>query len=121
MRKLPKLDGFTLIELLITMVIIAILAMIGITVFWRAKDRGLEASLQSDLKTVAVQQEIYFGSRGTYASTCPFHEAWMRSRMSPIAVSRSMGPARRRPVRAPRTAINVQSAMRPAMLATRLT
>jgi prepilin-type N-terminal cleavage/methylation domain-containing protein len=69
MRKLPKRDGFTLIELLITMVIIAILAMIGITVFWRAKDRGLEASLQSDLKTVAVQQEIYFGSRGTYAST----------------------------------------------------
>ena len=66
---LPKRDGFTLIELLITIVIISILAMIGVTLFWRAKDRGLEASLQSDLKTVAVQQEIYFGSQHIYAAT----------------------------------------------------
>ena len=69
MRKLPKRDGFTLIELLITIVIISILAMIAVTLFWRAKDRGLEASLQADLKTAAVQQEMYFGSIGTYAST----------------------------------------------------
>ena len=69
MRKLPKRDGFTLIELIITIVIVSILATIGVSTFWRAKDRGLEASLQSDLKTVAVQQEIYFGSRLIYAAT----------------------------------------------------
>lgn len=69
MRRLPKREGFTLIELLITIVIISVLAAIAITLFWRAKDRGLESSLQSDLKTVAVQQESYFGSQRAYASS----------------------------------------------------
>ena len=64
----PTRGGFTLVELLITIVIVSVLAGIAVTLFWRAKDRGLEASLQSDLRTAAVQQEQYFEANRTYAS-----------------------------------------------------
>ena len=69
MRLLPKREGFTLIELLIVIVIIGILAMIAVSVFWNVKDRGLQASLQADLKTAATQQELYFAAHDTYAAT----------------------------------------------------
>ncbi|MGH7465130.1 MAG: prepilin-type N-terminal cleavage/methylation domain-containing protein, partial [Longimicrobiales bacterium] len=60
---------FTLIELLIVIVIIGILAMIATSVFWNVKDRGLQASLQADLKTAATQQELYFAANDSYAPT----------------------------------------------------
>lgn len=69
MRLLPRREGFTLIELLIVIVIIGILAMIAVSVFWNVKDRGLQASLQADLKTAATQQELYFAAHDTYAPT----------------------------------------------------
>jgi prepilin-type N-terminal cleavage/methylation domain-containing protein len=61
--------GFTLIELLISMVIVAILASIAISLFWKAKDRGLESTLKSDLRTAAVQQEAYYERNNHYAPT----------------------------------------------------
>ncbi|CAN5816632.1 N/A [soil metagenome] len=67
MRRLTNQQGFTLIELLIVIVIIGILATIAMRVFWSAKDRGLEATLQSDLKTVAVHQETYYEENFTYS------------------------------------------------------
>jgi prepilin-type N-terminal cleavage/methylation domain-containing protein len=67
-RESPRRAGFTLIELLIAMVIIAILASIAINLFWRAKDRGLRASLESDLRNAAVQQEVYFERNSRYAT-----------------------------------------------------
>jgi prepilin-type N-terminal cleavage/methylation domain-containing protein len=66
--RLPKREGFTLIELLIVIVIMGVLAAIAVSLFWRVKDRGLETSLQSDLKTVATQQEEYFSRHSAYAS-----------------------------------------------------
>jgi prepilin-type N-terminal cleavage/methylation domain-containing protein len=60
--------GFTLIELLIVMVIIAILATIGISRFWAAKDRSLLASITSDLRTMAAEQEVYFEKNLSYAA-----------------------------------------------------
>ena len=66
---LPKREGFTLIELLIVIVIMGVLATIAMSLFWRAKDRGLQSSLQSDLKTAATQQEEYFMSHNAYASS----------------------------------------------------
>jgi prepilin-type N-terminal cleavage/methylation domain-containing protein len=68
MRVLPTREGFTLIELMIVIVIIGILAMIATPVFWSVKDRGLQASLQADLKTVATQQELYFSTHDSYAA-----------------------------------------------------
>jgi type IV pilus assembly protein PilE len=64
----PRQAGFTLIELLIAIVIVGILATIAMQVFWRAKDRGLEASLQSDLRAAAAHQEIYFEKNLRYAT-----------------------------------------------------
>jgi prepilin-type N-terminal cleavage/methylation domain-containing protein len=68
MRRLPTKGGFTLIELLIVIVIIGILATIASSVFWRTKNRGFEAAMQSDLRTAAVQQEHYFESNAAYAA-----------------------------------------------------
>jgi type IV pilus assembly protein PilE len=59
--------GFTLIELLITMVILGILATFAMQTYFKARDQGLAASLESDLRTAAVQQEYYYASRFTYA------------------------------------------------------
>jgi prepilin-type N-terminal cleavage/methylation domain-containing protein len=60
--------GFTLIELLIAMVIIGILASFALAVLWRAKDRGYEAAMQSDLRSLVNEQEHYFNGNFTYAS-----------------------------------------------------
>jgi prepilin-type N-terminal cleavage/methylation domain-containing protein len=68
MRVLPRREGFTLIELLIVIVIIGILAMIAVSLFWGVKDRGIQASMQSDLKSAATQQELYFATHSTYAA-----------------------------------------------------
>jgi prepilin-type N-terminal cleavage/methylation domain-containing protein len=67
MRRLPTREGFTLIELLIVIVIVGILATIAIKVFWTAKDRGMESTLKSDLRTVAVHQETWYERNYTYA------------------------------------------------------
>lgn len=69
MRRLPTREGFTLVELLITIVIVGILAMIAVSQFWSAKDRGLETTMQADLKTFAVQQESYYTVHSRYASS----------------------------------------------------
>jgi prepilin-type N-terminal cleavage/methylation domain-containing protein len=69
MRRLPKPEGFTLIELLMVIVIIGVLAVIASSVFWRAKSRGFEAAMQSDLKAISVHQEHYFEEHSTYAPT----------------------------------------------------
>ena len=69
MRVLPRREGFTLIELMIVIVIIGILAMIAVSLFWGVKDRGLQASMQADLKNAAAQQELYYSSYNTYAPT----------------------------------------------------
>lgn len=68
MRVYSRRAGFTLIELLIAMVILAILASIAINLFWKAKDRGLRSSLESDLRNAAVQQEVYFERYGSYSA-----------------------------------------------------
>jgi type IV pilus assembly protein PilE len=68
MMKLPKRDGFTLIELLIAMIIIGILASFAVAMLWRGKDRGYEASMRSDLRSLVNDQEVYFEHYHTYAS-----------------------------------------------------
>jgi prepilin-type N-terminal cleavage/methylation domain-containing protein len=58
--------GFTLIELLVVIIIIGILAAIAIPVFLNQRKKGYEASMKSDLRTVANEMETYFTDQQTY-------------------------------------------------------
>src|SRR5256885_8985062 len=60
--------GFTLIELLVVIIIIGILAAIAIPVFLNQRKKGYEASMKSDLRTVANEMETYFTDFQVYPS-----------------------------------------------------
>ena len=63
-----KRNGFTLIELLIVVVVIGILATIAIPKFSAMRTKSYIATVTSDLKNLASQQEIYLSAEYTYAS-----------------------------------------------------
>jgi prepilin-type N-terminal cleavage/methylation domain-containing protein len=54
-----KDQGFTLIELLVVIVIIGILAAIAIPLFLSQREKGVDASIKSDLKSAATTLETY--------------------------------------------------------------
>ncbi|MEO5511851.1 MAG: type II secretion system protein [Longimicrobiales bacterium] len=68
MTKRPRREGFTLLELLTAMMIIGILAAMAVAMLWRSKDRGYEASMVSDLRSMVSEQERYFETNHIYAS-----------------------------------------------------
>lgn len=62
-------SGFTLVELLIVVVVIGILATIAIPKYSRMREKAYVATVTSDLKNLASQQEIYLSNNQTYAAT----------------------------------------------------
>src|SRR5664280_3485229 len=63
-----KDEGFTLIELLVVIIIIGILAAIAIPVFLNQRKKGVDASMKSDLRTVANEEETNFTDTQAYAA-----------------------------------------------------
>jgi type IV pilus assembly protein PilA len=60
MLRLRQRKGFTLIELLIVIVIIGILAAIAIPKFGKTREKAYFKAMQSDLRNLMSQQELYF-------------------------------------------------------------
>jgi type IV pilus assembly protein PilA len=65
-RSIHSREGFTLIELLIVVVIIGILAAIAIPKFANTKEKGVVASMKSDLRNLAGAEESYWVENRTY-------------------------------------------------------
>ena len=55
-----KQQGFTLIELLVVIAIIGILASVVLASLNTAREKANQASIQANLKTIAVQAELYY-------------------------------------------------------------
>jgi prepilin-type N-terminal cleavage/methylation domain-containing protein len=65
-------SGFTLIELLVVMIIIGILAAIAIPVFLNQRKNAVDASMKSDLRTIANELESVYTDTEAYPAVASF-------------------------------------------------
>jgi len=84
-----KDQGFTLIELLVVIVIIGILAAIAIPIFLNQRKKGVDASIESDLKSLATAQETVYTDTQAYSDVKAdlVGEGWKSSTGNVITVS----------------------------------
>lgn len=61
-----KQSGFTIVELLIVVVVIAILATVSIVAYTNIQNRAHDSAVQSDIKSIAKQFDIYKVTNGVY-------------------------------------------------------
>jgi len=62
-------DGFSLVEVLVVTVIIGILAAIALPLLFSQRKKGYDASIKSDLRTVANDMESYYTEFEAYPTT----------------------------------------------------
>jgi type IV pilus assembly protein PilA len=77
-------SGFTLIELLVVMIIIGILAAIAVPVFIQQRQKAVDASLQTDLRSLALQEETYYTDNNAYL---PFAATTSPTIIDPVRLS----------------------------------
>jgi type IV pilus assembly protein PilA len=65
-------QGFTLIELLVVIIIIGVLAAIAIPIFLGQRQKGIDASLKSDARTMATQTETFYTDALTYPADADY-------------------------------------------------
>lgn len=61
--------GFTIIELLVVLFVIAILAAIAVPRLQQQKNKGIQATMVSDLSLLAKMQEGYYYTTGAYTTS----------------------------------------------------
>jgi prepilin-type N-terminal cleavage/methylation domain-containing protein len=83
--------GFTLIELLIVVVVIGILAAIAIPKFSRMREKSYVATVTSDLKNLASQQEMYLSNQHTYAAAVADMTEYHASDNVTVSINESSG------------------------------
>jgi prepilin-type N-terminal cleavage/methylation domain-containing protein len=69
LHKMREEEGFTLIELLVVMIIIGILAAIAIPLFLNQRKNAVDASLKSDLRTLANEMESQYTDTQAYPTS----------------------------------------------------
>jgi len=80
-------DGFTMIELLVVVVIISVLAAISIPIFLHNREKAVDASIKSDLRTVAQAEETEYADSRTYFTALPSGVALSQDTTVTIALS----------------------------------
>jgi type IV pilus assembly protein PilA len=68
-HKMREEEGFTLIELLVVMIIIGILAAIAIPLFLNQRKNAVDASVKSDLRTLANEMESQYTDAQAYPTS----------------------------------------------------
>lgn len=67
-KKQSALRGFTLIELLVVIAIIGILSAVVLASLNTARQKGSNAAVQSDLKSIQTQAAIYYSNNSSYGT-----------------------------------------------------
>jgi prepilin-type N-terminal cleavage/methylation domain-containing protein len=84
-------EGFTLIELLIVIVIIGILAAIALPKFGATREKAYVKAMESDLRNLAAQQEIYYSDSESDYEYFDGPIAWDDDAENPLALTVSTG------------------------------
>lgn len=76
-KTIPKLvSGFTLIELLVVIAIIGILSSVVLASLNSARDKGTDAAIKANLKTIQTQASVFYSDNNNYG---PYNQTWCSS------------------------------------------
>lgn len=78
--------GFTLVELLVVVAIIAVLSVIGITVFTGVQKNARDAKRRADIDSISKALEVHYGEAcagGGPTLYCPVAPAWFGGGVTP--------------------------------------